>query len=173
MTTVVIMRGPSGSGKSTLVRELMREHSLEDLPALAYCPDNFFTEGGKYNFDPSKLGEAHAENFYKFIEDLRYTHKYNLEALLIVDATNTRQAEYSPYYLAAEAYGANAILLEVVTDVKDCIHDNIHEVPEHSVRNQYKRMEPPAPFHNSLSVRRDTPIKEIVSKLLPERSEGV
>lgn len=171
MSQVIILRGPSGAGKSTLAKAI--QDKLADIPTLCYCPDNFFMEDGQYKFDPSKLGEAHSQNFYKFIEDLRLSTRHSISTLFIIDATNTRQGEYSPYYLAAEAYGAKPLLVEVVTDIEDCIRDNVHEVPPHAVRNQHKRMEEPAPFHRGIKVKRNTPVEEIISKVFsPSDSEG-
>ena len=52
MAELFIVRGLPGSGKTSLGHK---------LALLVYSADDFFTdEEGRYNFDPSQLGEAHA-----------------------------------------------------------------------------------------------------------------
>jgi hypothetical protein len=52
MAELFIVRGLPGSGKTSLGHK---------LSLLVYSADDFFTdEKGQYNFDPSRLGEAHA-----------------------------------------------------------------------------------------------------------------
>jgi len=50
-----MMRGVSGSGKSTLARRLGEGGAI-------FSTDDFFTSGGKYEFDRSVIGRAHAWN---------------------------------------------------------------------------------------------------------------
>ena len=48
-----IMRGISGSGKSTLAKQ---------IGGLILGSDEFWMVGGKYQFDESRIGEAHQWN---------------------------------------------------------------------------------------------------------------
>ena len=47
-----IIRGLPGAGKSSLAAKLTR---------LAFAADDYFMVDGEYRFDPTKLGEAHAD----------------------------------------------------------------------------------------------------------------
>ena len=55
-----IMRGISGSGKSTKAREIMAKENSCGNAAIICSADDFFMASGKYKFDASKLGQAHA-----------------------------------------------------------------------------------------------------------------
>ena len=101
MGQVKILSGVSGSGKSTFGRGLRAD--------LTVSADDFFvTSDNKYNFDPSKLGQAHAACFREYIHALT-----NLgDTLVVVDNTNTTESEISPYVLGASAFGWN---VEIIT----------------------------------------------------------
>ena len=53
MKVLYIVRGLSGSGKTTIAHNLTHNVFSAD--------DYFTTHAGDYNFDPSKLGDAHAD----------------------------------------------------------------------------------------------------------------
>lgn len=58
---VYIVRGLPGSGKSTFAKTLAKSLNIPFWEA-----DQFFYKDGQYNFDPTKLGEAHAQCFENF-----------------------------------------------------------------------------------------------------------
>ena len=88
--TVYIIRGPSGSGKTTLAKQLCAENNIFEA-------DQYFTQDGVYEFDPSKLTDAHADCFARFrsavIEE---------RGPLAVSNTSTRLHEYFRYGQLAE-----------------------------------------------------------------------
>jgi len=95
---VIILSEISGSGKSTFAR---------DYPECKlFSADQFFLKEGQYKFDPSKLGQARADCFFRFIEFIRSDDP----VLAIVD--NTTVEEIFPYMLGSQAYGYEA---EIVT----------------------------------------------------------
>ena len=55
MSKLTIIRGLPGSGKSTLAKYL----SVERLAVICEADQYFTDENGEYNFDPSKLKDAH------------------------------------------------------------------------------------------------------------------
>ena len=60
MNTLYLIRGLPGSGKSTLASRLTSFSGTEY--SLAFEADDYFlNENGEYNFDPSKLREAHED----------------------------------------------------------------------------------------------------------------
>ena len=137
MKQVKIMRGCSGSGKSTHTRNLVREAKANDISWVVVSADaHFLDEEGNYNFDPSKLGEAHGSCFVQCIDALR-----NNIGLVIVDNTNTTAVEIAPYMAAAAAYGYDAEILLVEADVDVAIERNVHGVPAEAVKRQAKNIQ--------------------------------
>jgi hypothetical protein len=141
---VVILSGVSGSGKSTYIRNIFRN------PFVVSADDFFLQEEGKYNFDPTKLGAAHASCFRRFINAC-----LDGWLLIIVDNTNTTSEEIAPYVLGAEAFG---YAVEIVTmlerpishdapydnmtyDMLDaCARRNTHGVPLNTILKQHERI---------------------------------
>ena len=134
--SVKILSGVSGSGKSTHARDLIK--GTDDMVEVVSA-DNYFMEDGQYKFDPTKLSEAHAYCFIRFLEALQMRF-----ALIIVDNTNTTAVEIAPYVLGAMAYHYD---VEIITftcqthdDVKVCAGRNSHGLPFDAVMNQHRRM---------------------------------
>ena len=128
---IVIMSGISCSGKSTYVKE----HSTEDS---AVCSaDRYFTVGKwdpitksasyTYNFDPTKLGEAHAACMKRFIEACHEDVGYDT---LFVDNTNTTIIELAPYVAVANAFGYRPDIVTIHCSAEEAHRrDNGHNVP--------------------------------------------
>lgn len=140
MRKVVILSGISGSGKSTLAEKLLNESQGVKVSA-----DHFFTKpDGKgsvsYQFDPSKLGEAHADCFARFI---RFCQDPNGN-LIVVDNTNTSAEEIAPYILGAAAFGWEAEIITLrapfADRVQKCAGRNIHGVPLDTIKAQANRL---------------------------------
>ena len=87
---LILLRGLPGSGKSTLAKRICDQHVEAD---------EFFVVNGKYQFDSTKLRQAHewcqntAEEWMKI--------GYNL----VVSNTFTQEWEMEAYYKLAEQYG--------------------------------------------------------------------
>jgi NEDD4-binding protein 2 len=82
-----ILRGLSGTGKSQLAKNLRDSH----IHARVFSTDRFFMVDGEYQFDPTKLGEYHAQNLRQatyFMEGCSSVYDYS-DALCIIDNTNT------------------------------------------------------------------------------------
>lgn len=119
---VTIMSGIPGSGKSTLARKLQSECGLELTTIVS--ADAYFERDGVYKFDPSKRTEAHAACFRAFLAAIRRDDGH-----VIVDNTNTEAWEIAPYYLAAQALGANVRIMRVTCGVNDAFARQVHDVP--------------------------------------------
>lgn len=124
--------------------------------------DNFFMKDGKYEFDPTKLGAAHAECLRDYIETVRRSsiemskcHVAVLRGIsgsgksswegkrhydIVVDNTNCSIAELAPYMSIAQAYGANATIIEFHCPVEVAAERNTHGVPLVNVQKQYNTM---------------------------------
>ena len=91
-----VVRGLPGSGKSTYAKTLVQ-------PSAHFEADQYFVRGGKYNFDPSKLKDAHADC-------LARTRKAMVEGKhkrVAVSNTFTMKWEVQPYIDLAKELGWN------------------------------------------------------------------
>jgi len=125
MKKIIIMQGVPGSGKSTWAKEEAARTGGTIVSA-----DHWFERSGEYRFDPSQLGQAHAACFRAFLERL-HAWKGQINGTLIVDNTNTRPAELSPYFLAASALApdADVFVLRVLCDPEVAAARCTHGVP--------------------------------------------
>lgn len=166
---LIIMRGLSGSGKSTLAKELAYEvyrykpgRKRADRFVEILSTDDFFLElpqtgttlpqvsiggGGvrAYNFDASKLAEAHAWNQQRadeFMQGVGFDPNY---PTIIVDNTNTMMWEAQPYVELARKYGYTVEFHEPTTpwarDPKVCAEKTKHGVPLEVIEAQLARWE--------------------------------
>jgi predicted kinase len=121
---VIIIRGTSGSGKSTFA------NLFAEPKVICTADDFFYDEGGKYNFDPSKLGDAHGQCRNKF----ECAVKDKSIKTIIVANTNTKSSEFSHYIEIAREYG-----LKVISVVLEKRHDsnNVHGVPDFVLQRQH------------------------------------
>ena len=121
MKTVILLRSVSGAGKSTLANLLASNEGW-----VSVCADDYFTDiNGNYNFDATKLGEAHRlcqENFMYWLNSA-------VDGIIVAN-TNTKERDFAFYEKAAKEAGAMFISLIVENR-----HGNkdIHSVPQ-SVR---------------------------------------
>lgn len=84
MAELFIVRGLPGSGKTSLGHK---------LSLLVYAADDFFVdEDGRYNFDPAKLGQAHAA----CQDNVRKALNYGCEEVAVTN-TFTQRWEIQPY----------------------------------------------------------------------------
>lgn len=118
MHNLYILRGLPGSGKSTLA-ESLRKAGLIQFYAEA---DQFFEdEDGNYNFDASKLAEAHhwCQNVVRGAMAVGMN--------VAVSNTFTTEKELQPYLDMAKQYGYTLTCLIVENR-----HGNssVHDVPE-------------------------------------------
>ncbi len=140
MATVYIYRGLPGSGKST---QLNSNHPKSRKYCRAFSADYFWIgPQGEYNFDPKKIGEAHAWCFHKYMNKLREMEgfEYPKTSAIVVDNTSISAWEIAPYVLAASAYGFEHEIITVWADPVMCIKRNVHNVPAHVIMAMYQRL---------------------------------
>ncbi len=107
---VIILRGVPGAGKSTLAHQIIADAHAKGEKAVAFSSDDYFTTpAGEYRFDSKQLPQAHANCFRRFLEFLR-----GGTGIAIVDNTNTRIFEMSPYVLAGQACGFEVKIIRLV-----------------------------------------------------------
>jgi len=135
---VVILRGISGSGKST--------YASKHYPNAVVCSaDNFFQEGRYYNFDVTKLAEAHNECMSRFITLVSKGETQGISCV-VVDNTNIHRWEYENYAKLAAAFKCEVEIVEFVPQtieaVKRCIRRNVHRVPAEIIARMAVEFEP-------------------------------
>jgi len=120
-----IVRGIPGSGKSTFAKTLGGQH---------YEADMYFTdENGEYNFDVTKIKDAHqwCQSFVKTDMILEYPK-------IVVSNTSTQEWEMKPYFDLAKEFGYT-----VFTIIVENRHGgkNQHDVPEDKIEQMINRFE--------------------------------
>lgn len=115
MPIATILLGLPGSGKSTWC-------ARNSSPRTVVCSaDHYFNLNGRYQFDPSKLPEAHAACLRAFITSCQ------LKLSVVVDNTNCSLAQVAPYVVVAQAYGCDTRVL--LLEAPDAFERQVHAVP--------------------------------------------
>ena len=129
---LILLRGLPGSGKTTLA-EVILQSNQGTRPDVLSADNYFMDEKGNYNFDTSKLKEAH-NNCQQACAD-----RMRLEfSKIVVANTFTEEWEMKPYFEMAERYK-----YRVHTIVVENRHDskNIHNVPEDKLKQMQNRFQ--------------------------------
>lgn len=120
-----IVRGIPGSGKSTFAKTLGGQHYEADM--------YFIDENGDYNFDVTKIKDAHqwCQSFVKTDMIMEYPK-------IVVSNTSTQEWEMKPYFDLAKEFGYT-----VFTIIVENRHGgkNQHNVPEDKIEQMINRFE--------------------------------
>lgn len=124
MKELFLLRGLPGAGKSTLA---------ESLGGLHMETDKYFMHEGKYEFDASKLKEAHA-----WCQNAVRVYMLNQSKRVVVSNTFTQEWEMKPYFDLANEYG-----YKVYSLVVENRHGNVttHNVPAETLLKMEARFE--------------------------------
>jgi predicted kinase len=125
---LTIIRGMPGSGKSTLAQAIQNN---DILGARIFEADDYFITAQGYQFDPSKLKEAH------HICQVKTKTWLTTGRHAIVSNTFTQRWEYQPYLDMAAELGVSVQVIEVHGDF-----GNIHGVPDETIAKMRARWEP-------------------------------
>jgi predicted kinase len=129
MKTLIILRGLPGSGKTSFAKYMFSNNVFE-------ADQYFYDSDGNYNFDASKLHEAHL-HCQKRVEELMQmsdTTQYGGE--IVVSNTATTERELEPYLKLAKSYGY--IVVSLIVENR---HGNksVHGVPDETLEKMRKR----------------------------------
>lgn len=129
---LILLRGLPGSGKSTLGKTILRCVSC-DVPDVISADDYFVDEKGNYNFDSSKLKEAHSDC------QIRCANKMKNEfSRVVVANTFTQKWEMDIYFEMAERY--NYMVHSVIVENRHG-SKNIHNVPDKKIEEMKDRFD--------------------------------
>lgn len=124
MKELFLLRGLPGSGKSTLAESLGGSHMEAD---------KYFTYDGKYEFDVTKLKDAH-----DWCQNAVRVFMENKSKRVVVSNTFTQEWEMKPYFELAEKHG-----YKVYSLICENRHGGINEhgVPEDKLEIMKNRFE--------------------------------
>ena len=126
MPTLYLIRGVPGSGKSSLAQTLLANQVVDDIAEA----DDFFVQNGIYNFDASRLREAHGwcQNYAGACLSKGFS--------IAVSNTSTTEKEVETYRKIAEQCDAKFVSLIVENRHEG---KNIHGVPEEKIQQMKDR----------------------------------
>ena len=128
------MRAVSGAGKSTFAKTFAPDSCI-------CCADDYFTdEQGNYNFDVSKIGQAHKACQEKYLSLIDSSSADTI----VVANTSTKESDYKFYLDEAEKRGIMVFSLVLENRHRN---KNIHNVPDHVLERQEQNIK------NSLKLR--------------------
>lgn len=129
---LILLRGVPGSGKTTLGEVIL--NCPQPTSSKVISADDFFTdEDGNYNFDATKLKEAHNSCQQKCAESM----KLGLYRVVVAN-TFTQEWEFEPYYKMAERY--NYRVHSVIVENRHG-NTNVHGVPEEKLQQMRDRFQ--------------------------------
>ena len=113
------MQGWSGSGKSSFAKGCGFHNIIS--------ADDYFTdEKGNYNFDESKLDEAHMDCLIRVVKLMQYSDE-NITYVpkIVLDNTNCRPEDISLYKNKAKQYGYEIVYIRMNGDYEGKAPDTI------------------------------------------------
>jgi predicted kinase len=128
-----LVRGLPGSGKTSFATAIWNDYAVCEADKF------FYDKEGNYNFDPSKLKEAHAwckNEVETRMKDHQDNQQYYPE--IAVSNTFTQEWEMEDYFKLAEKYG-----YKVVSLIIENRHggQNVHGVPEDKLQIMKSRFQ--------------------------------
>jgi predicted kinase len=128
-----LVRGLPGSGKTSFATNIWNEYAVCEADKF------FYDKEGSYNFDPTKIKEAHAwckNEVETRMKDHQLNEQYYPE--IAVSNTFTQEWEMKDYFDLANTYG-----YKIVSLIIENRHGNksIHNVPEETMDKMKNRFE--------------------------------
>jgi hypothetical protein len=141
------MSGIPGCGKSSYAECVLLLHTRHNARyekgrarAAIVSADDYYMVGGEYKYDPTKIGDAHADCFRRFISYMM-DPEYDF---VVVDNTSCTVEEIAPYMLGAAAFEWDAEVRTIVCatedDMKVAAARNTHKAPFEVVSGQWNTL---------------------------------
>jgi predicted kinase len=124
MKSLFLLRGLPGAGKSTLAKSIGGSHIEADM---------FFMKDGEYQFDPTKLRDAH-----EWCRRTTETAMVRGSDKVIVSNTFTQEWEMKAYYELAKNHGFTVFSL-IVENRHEGVNE--HNVPQEALDRMKARFE--------------------------------
>ena len=125
--TLYLIRGVPGSGKSTFANQLLYQGVVYQVLEA----DKYFINGeGQYNFDPSKLREAH-----EWCQTRAKLYLLDGDSVAVAN-TSTTEKEVAIYQQIAELTDSNFV--SIIVENRNNT-ENIHNVPAEKIQQMKNR----------------------------------
>lgn len=129
MKVLILLRGLPGSGKSTFANYMFSNNIFE-------ADQYFYDDKGNYNFDASKLHQAHLDCQRRVEELMKVSDYSQYGSEIVVSNTSTTEKELEPYLELAKKYD-----YQVVSLIVENRHGNksVHNVPDETIDKMRNR----------------------------------
>lgn len=133
MKELYLIRGIPGSGKSTFAHHVWNDYAICEADKF------FYDKEGNYNFDASKLKQAHEwcrNEVETRMKDNEANPQYYPE--IVVSNTFTQEWEMEAYYELAKKY--NYLVISIIVENRHG-GKNVHGVPEEKLEQMRNRFQ--------------------------------
>ena len=129
---MIIMQGVAGSGKSEIAK------MFEEYLGALVCSNNdhMVDEEGNYCFDPSRLKEVADKCYHHAVMAVKQEFQF-----IVIDNTNCMYREAEQYIKLGMENGYRIQVVRTERSSSECISENIHNVPEHTILRRHSMME--------------------------------
>ena len=137
-----VLRGLPGTGKDEIAKYLSQENipgGVQLGPAVILSTDQFFIKDGKYQFDKTKLKEAHEATWEAFKSAISSDSQ-----VIIINNTNIKKFHYAHYVDYAQRHGyLTSVVIIPANDVSDreLATRNVHSVDQGTISKMRKEFE--------------------------------
>ena len=136
-----VLRGLPGTGKDEIAKYLAQlPYAAEsNPPAITLSTDQFFIKDGKYQFDKTKLKEAHEATWEAFKSAISSDSQ-----VIIINNTNIKKFHYAHYVDYAQRHGyLTSVVIIPANDVSDreLATRNVHNVDQGTISKMRKEFE--------------------------------
>jgi hypothetical protein len=155
---MIIYRGLPGSGKNFDIERRFTSGEWEGGGTVVCCTDDYWIQKyGEYCFKREEASQAHGWCFRAAIDCvLKRLQEPDYADRLVINNTNVRQAEYTPYSMIANAYDLSLRIIEVHCDLETALARNVHGVPKEVMEYMARSWENVLPWHKGVVERVDS-----------------